>query len=67
LGPKPDAFYAEMGSEEPLAAARQMLSELLAAFNASAKPSKVLCFRWAMVVLVVSFLGCIPVMLVRPS
>jgi len=66
LGPDLAVFYAEMAGGSPLEAARQMLSELLLAISNNQKDSKILLLWGALILMLVSLLGCLPVVFLRP-
>ena len=66
FGPDIEAFYSEMGGGTPLEAARQMLAELLQSIKANRKDSKILLAWIGLALMVVSLLGCLPVVFLRP-
>jgi hypothetical protein len=71
IGPDLDRFYGSFGSGSPIAASRQMLSELVSAADFNLRRgknqhfAKVSFLRVALVLLLASLIGCVPVALIR--
>ena len=66
LGPDLQSFYEELAGSSPLQASRHMLVALLEATDQNRKLAKIDFFWWGLVFLVVSLIGCVPVIIVRP-
>lgn len=66
LGPDIRDFYADTAGSSPLEASRQMLTELLVSIEANEMPEKTDAFRRGFALLVVSLIGCAPVIFLRP-